>query len=206
MAYTTKEESIQEGAPLEVYKFEGTFDTYRYTSEPEAVTVNGETYQPLAGLSRRAAKAGIHKDTDLNLIIELPYDTDVVVAYAYAKSPPRLALEIRRSLAYYTSKYRGESVTKIVLTGGGSLLRGVGRFFEDDLGIPVAFSNPMQNIPYIGDGDIENLSKLVPFMGVAVGLALRQIPQKHLARNTLSVDIETSYEFGSTAQAGGGAS
>lgn len=114
-----------------------------------------------------------------------------------------LALEIRRSLAYYTSKYRGESVTQIILTGGGSLLRGVGRFFEDDLGIPVTFGNPLQNIPYIGDGDIQSLARLVPFQGIAVGLALRQVPQRMLARYTIDVGIEPNYEFGSTAQAGG---
>jgi type IV pilus assembly protein PilM len=114
-----------------------------------------------------------------------------------------LALEIRRSLAYYTSKYRGESVTQIILTGGGSLLRGVGRFFEDDLGIPVSFGNPLQNIPYIGDGDIQSLARLVPFQGIAVGLALRQVPQRMLARYTIDVGIEPNYEFGSTAQAGG---
>ena len=113
-----------------------------------------------------------------------------------------LALEIRRSLAYYTSKYRGESVTQIVLTGGGSLLRGVGRFFEDDLGIPVSFSNPLQNIPYIGEDDVDTLARLVPFLGVAVGLALRQQPPRALARHTLDVGIEPNYEFGSTAQAG----
>ncbi len=116
-----------------------------------------------------------------------------------------LALEIRRSLAYYTSKYRGESVTRIVLTGGGSLLRGVGRFFEDDLGIPVTFSNPLQNVPYIGDGDIDHLARLVPFLGISVGLALRQAPQRVLARHTLDVSVEPNYEFGSTAQAGGAA-
>ena len=114
-----------------------------------------------------------------------------------------LALEIRRSLAYYTSKYRGESVTKIVLTGGGALLRGVNRFFEDDLGIPVMYSNPLQNITYVGDGEVEGLSRLVPFLGIATGLAIRQLPPRLLGRHTRRVDIEPTYEFGSTASTGG---
>jgi type IV pilus assembly protein PilM len=114
-----------------------------------------------------------------------------------------LGLEIRRSLAYYTSKYRGESVSRIVLTGGASLLRGIGRFFEDDLGIPVMYSNPLQNIPYIGDADMETVAKLVPFMGVCAGLALRFVNPRILSRHTLKVEVEPGYEFGSTAQAGG---
>lgn len=113
-----------------------------------------------------------------------------------------LSLEVRRSLAYYTSKYRGEGVTKIVLTGGGSLLKGVAGFFEEDLGIPVVYGNPMSNIYYIGDKDAAEVSKVMPFLGVAVGLSLRQMPNKVLGRYCLRVNIEPAYEFGSTTQAG----
>ncbi len=113
-----------------------------------------------------------------------------------------LALEIRRSLAYYTSKYRGEGVTKILLTGGGSLLRGVAAFFEEDLGIPVAYANPLKNIFYIGDMKDEAVAKMAPYMGVALGLAMRQMPQKFLGRHCLNVTVEPTYEFGSATQAG----
>jgi type IV pilus assembly protein PilM len=113
-----------------------------------------------------------------------------------------LALEIRRSLAYYTSKYRGEGVTKILLTGGGSLLRGVAAFFEEDLGIPVAHANPLKNIYYTGEMKDEAVAKMAPYMGVALGLAMRQMPQKFLGRHCLNVTIEPTYEFGSATQAG----
>jgi type IV pilus assembly protein PilM len=112
-----------------------------------------------------------------------------------------LSLEIRRSLAYYTSKYRGEEVTKIVLTGGGSMMKGVGRYFDEDLGIPVVFGNPLGNISYIGEQELDFVSATAPFLGVAVGLSLRQIPLKILGRYCLRVNIEPTYEFGSTAQA-----
>jgi type IV pilus assembly protein PilM len=112
-----------------------------------------------------------------------------------------LSLEIRRSLAYYTSKYRGEEVTKIVLTGGGSMLRGVARYFDEDLGIPVIFGNPLGNITYIGDQELEFVSAKAPFLGVAAGLSLRQVPLKILGRYCLRVNIEPTYEFGSASQA-----
>ena len=114
-----------------------------------------------------------------------------------------LSLEVRRSQAYYTSKYRGESVTKVVLTGGGSLLRGVGRYLERELGAPVTHANPLANIVYVGEDPIEQVSSLVPFMGISVGLTLRQVPARLLSRHCLRVNIEPLYEFGSTAQAGG---
>lgn len=114
-----------------------------------------------------------------------------------------LSLEVRRSMAYYTSKYRGESVTKILLTGGTSLLRGVGKYIEDELGVPVGYANPLANIIYIGDESVEKVSARVPYLGVSVGLTLRQVPAKILARHCLRVNIEPLYEFGSTATAGG---
>jgi len=112
-----------------------------------------------------------------------------------------LSLEVRRSLAYYTSKYRGESVTKIVLTGGGSLLKGIAHFFQEDLVIPVMYANPVRNIFYIGDREDQELISDIPFLSVASGLALRQVPPKVLARHCLKVEIEPLYEFGSTTQA-----
>jgi len=112
-----------------------------------------------------------------------------------------LSLEIRRSLAYYTSKDRGEGVTKIVITGGGSMLKGMARFFEEDLGIPVMYGNSLQNISYVGGLELEEVAKMVPYMGIAVGLTLRQVPQKILGRYCLRVGIEPKYEFGSTTQA-----
>lgn len=113
-----------------------------------------------------------------------------------------LALEIRRSLAYYTSKYRGENVTKIIVTGGGSYLRGISRYFEDDLGIPAVYANPFRNMVYIGGESPERVASMVPFMSVATGLSLRQAPPKILGRHCLKVSIEPNYEFGSTTQAG----
>ncbi len=112
-----------------------------------------------------------------------------------------LSLEIRRSLAYYTSKYRGEEVTKIVLTGGASMLRGIARFFEEDLAIPVIFGNPLANIPYIGEQELDFVAEKAPFLGVAAGLSMRQIPLKVLGRYCLRVNMEPTYEFGSASQA-----
>ncbi len=113
-----------------------------------------------------------------------------------------LALEIRRSLAYYTSKYRGENVTKIIITGGGSYLKGIARYFEDDLGIPAVHANPLKNMVYIGNESPERVAALVPYMSVAAGLSLRQAPPKIIGRHCLRVSIEPNYEFGSTTQAG----
>ena len=115
-----------------------------------------------------------------------------------------LALEIRRSVAYYMSKYRGESISRIILTGGASLLRGMARFFEDDQNKPVLYSHPLKNLSYIGDGDMSRLERFAPYMGIAVGMALRHVSPRVLNKFTLKIGIEPGYEFGSAAQSGGG--
>lgn len=112
-----------------------------------------------------------------------------------------LSLEIRRSLAYYTSKYRGESVTKMVITGGGAMLKGIAKFFEEDLAIPVVHANPFRNLIYVGDEEVDKISSLVPFFSVAAGLGIRQVPQKVQGKYCLNVVIEPNYEFGSATQA-----
>lgn len=114
-----------------------------------------------------------------------------------------LVLEIRRSLAYYTSKYRGEMVNKILLAGGGSLLRGLRKYLEDDLDIPVTYGNPLKNITYVGDLEVETIAQRVPYLGIAVGLSLRQMPPKQLARFSTPVDVDSGYEFGAAATTGG---
>lgn len=95
MSFDTYEQSVHDAEPIEVYKFIGSFQTYRYTSWDEEVTVNGETYTPIP-MKRGTVKVGTQNDSSLVLEIELPFDTDIVFDYAYAQSPQRLDVEVRR--------------------------------------------------------------------------------------------------------------
>lgn len=95
MSYDLAEGSTHDGAPVECYKFIGSFRTYRYTSADLAQTVNGEEYLPVAG-RRGTVRSGTQADDTLSLEIELPFDVDVVRDYAYSESPPRLSLEVYR--------------------------------------------------------------------------------------------------------------
>lgn len=95
MSYDSLEASAHDGAPVECYKFMGTFRTYRYTSAETQQTVNGEDYEP-APVSRGGIKAGTQSDDSLALDISLPFNTAVVKDYAYAESPPRLIVEVYR--------------------------------------------------------------------------------------------------------------
>lgn len=89
------DDSQQESVPVEGYKFIGSFQTYRYTSAERAQVINGETYEPVP-VTRSRVKAGTHEDDSLTLDLQLPFNVDVVMDYAYAQTPPKLTLEVYR--------------------------------------------------------------------------------------------------------------
>jgi len=95
MAYDDYEESVQDSAPIEAYKFVGSFKTYYYTSADSQQLVAGQPYLPIT-VTRSKVKAGTHEDSNLSLDLELPFDLDVVQDYAYAEVPPRLELTVYR--------------------------------------------------------------------------------------------------------------
>jgi len=89
------EKSRASSAPVEGYKFVGSFKTYRYTSADRSVLINGETYLPIA-VTRSRVKAGTQEDDNLSLDLEIPFDIDVIRDYAYAQTPPKLTLQVFR--------------------------------------------------------------------------------------------------------------
>lgn len=93
--YDLYEESPAASAPVEAYKFIGSFRDYLYTSANRTVTISGERYTPVP-VTRSRIKAGTQEDENLSLDLEFPFDTDVVLDYAYAQTPPKLQLEVYR--------------------------------------------------------------------------------------------------------------
>ena len=95
MTYATKDKSVSDGAPIEVYKFSGPFGTYRYTSNNEAVTVDGEEYLPRP-ITRTSIEVGSIIDTLQTMDFVIPHDDPVAQIYAYLISPKELEVEVKR--------------------------------------------------------------------------------------------------------------
>lgn len=95
MPYQTSETSVQDGAPKEVYRFVGSFETFRYTSFQEPVEISGEIFTPKA-IKREKLKVGTQEEDQLALEIQLPFTDDMVRQYAYDQAPPSLVCEILR--------------------------------------------------------------------------------------------------------------
>jgi type IV pilus assembly protein PilM len=89
-----------------------------------------------------------------------------------------LALEIQKTMDFYRATVEdGESaVQKILISGGGSKLKGLVEFLAKQFEIPVEVFDPFRKIRIDSRGfDPEYMREIVPEMAIAVGLALRGV-------------------------------
>jgi type IV pilus assembly protein PilM len=71
-------------------------------------------------------------------------------------------------------KKQGHAVEKILLTGGSAFLSSLDTYIAQSLGVKVFIGNPWARVSYPKDiSDV--LQQLAPRMGVAIGLAMREI-------------------------------
>lgn len=86
-----------------------------------------------------------------------------------------LAGEIRRSFDFYHSTTQGDTIRRVVLSGGCALLPELVPSLSRALELPVEIANPFQHIVVDPKKfDPQYLALLAPRMTVAVGLALRE--------------------------------
>jgi len=99
----------------------------------------------------------------------------------------RLPAEIARTTNYYRSQHAGNTPRKVLLAGGGANLPYTLEFFQEKLGIPVEFFNPLGQIA-IGRGvNVDTVSREAHTMGELVGLGLRGI-----GKSTINIDLVPS--------------
>lgn len=94
--YLESEQSKHGGRPVELFKYEGTYLNFFYTSGGKAVTFEGDEYISLAGLQRSAVKQTTQNDDNAEVTIEMPVSSEIVSIYGFQISPPRLSLTIYR--------------------------------------------------------------------------------------------------------------
>ena len=85
----------------------------------------------------------------------------------------KLETEISRSFDYYAFQFQGETITRLLLTGGGAQLKGIETFFTDRFDLKVGFLDSlariiMQDSPVFSE--VDGATRRV--FTVAVGLSL----------------------------------
>ena len=95
MSYKSVDNSVEDSAPIECYKFIGELATYRYTNSYQQETVNSELYLPLSDIKRSAAELSSVLESVQTTDVIVPFNTDVAMAYCFLKLPLTLSIEIR---------------------------------------------------------------------------------------------------------------
>jgi len=128
------------------------------------------------GLTLEMGAAQTLKEERAQLMLEGQQPSDTTVAHIHEAILPvvnSIFTEVRRSLDYYQTRSRGQTITKVVLSGGTAKLRNLAPFLSEELGLPVELANPFATLKTDAAVRKEYLSDLAPIMAVAVGLALR---------------------------------
>lgn len=96
----------------------------------------------------------------------------------------RLPTEIARTTNYYRSNHGGNAPRRVILAGGGANLPYAKEFFEEKLGLPVEYFNPMRNVMVGKSVNPELIQREAHMMGELVGLGLRGI-----GKSTINIDL-----------------
>ena len=82
--------------------------------------------------------------------------------------------EIKKALDFYFSSYPDESISRLVLSGGGAKVKGIDLFFKEETGIATEIFNPFNEIDINTKNiDQQYVRQIAPEMAISVGLATR---------------------------------
>jgi type IV pilus assembly protein PilM len=96
------------------------------------------------------------------------------VSMVMAEGLKELALELRRSFDYYQLQQRSETITRLLVSGGGSKIRNLIPYLNNQLGIPAELGSLGMKID-CPEKMVADFYEYLPNLGVALGLALREV-------------------------------
>ena len=105
----------------------------------------------------------------------------------------RVVTDIRRSIDYYISQPDGMAVSRLLITGGATLLPGTVEFIEDRLGTPVEKVNPIDCSPV----DLSNVvtEEIASSSLVVCGLAIPEGTEHYVSMSFVPESIRQRKEF-----------
>ncbi|MEK7474525.1 MAG: type IV pilus assembly protein PilM [Candidatus Coatesbacteria bacterium] len=126
-------------------------------------------------LKKEQAKVVVEDASSFSLSMFDREDRSLRIYETISGSLNKLLAEVKRCFDFYDTQYKGRSVERILLCGGGSKLKEFDRFLSDKLGVAVEFADPFRQIRVPAKGTAAALvEQHSPAFGVAVGLALRR--------------------------------
>lgn len=126
-------------------------------------------------LKREQAKIVIEDASSFSLSMFDREDRSLRIYEAISSSLNKLVTEIKRCHDFFETQFKGKTVERILLCGGGARLKNLDRFIADKLSVPVEFADPFRQIRVPAKGTPAVLvEQHGSAFAVAVGLALRK--------------------------------
>ena len=126
----------------------------------------------VGGLGMNSADAERTKST-LGLIREAYQPESMAVSETIIRVTEDLLNSIRNTLAFYHNTRPNDLLGGVVLSGGGSRLRGFPAALEEVSRLQVELGDPTSRFALTKGIDVVTLPSVLPAMGVALGLTLR---------------------------------
>lgn len=144
--------------------------------EPSAAAVAAPGAETPPAAKPAAKPAGTARTAEEEQIVEN-------IAAALEQVVSDIATELRRSIDFYRRQHRNEPVDRILLSGGGSMLRGLAELLGSETGVRCQLANPFANMVLFDDSEHTRkyLQELGPVVSIAAGLALRDLIEAPVA-------------------------
>lgn len=98
MAFNDDEISVQDGSPIELYTFIGTYNTYRLTNWDVDIVNSDGTFESQYAITRSGLSEGTQEDDDISLDVRLNITHPMVVEYVLSGlAPPTLQMVLQRA-------------------------------------------------------------------------------------------------------------
>lgn len=111
------------------------------------------------------------------------------VSKCIRSSMTRLHAEIVRSINTYRSQQNGQAPSRVLLTGGSSVMTYLDVFLQEKLNIEVEYFNPLQAITVAPSVDEDRINAEWHLLAEVVGLALRKAGDVAIQMNLLPPSI-----------------
>ena len=108
--------------------------------------------------------------------------------------------EIQRSLGFYTSNSGGKGYSKIIALGGGMKLKGLAKYLQQSLGIPVVKPDTFETLVLDESVSPARFGEHVSDFGICYGLGVQAFAQSKIQTNLLPNHIARAMAFARKAK------
>ena len=87
----------------------------------------------------------------------------------------RLHIQVNQTIQFYRGQQGGAAPERLFLSGGAAIMPYTAQFFSEKLNLPVDYFNPLRNVQFDPQVNLEELAKVAHCFGEVVGLGLRNL-------------------------------